>query len=354
MVEQIKTASVIRNKQGKLEVTFESVGNKLVDLYWTDEANAQTKNKTLVSKNVKSPITIDDSLQAKRRVYLVLQTEGQQPYLFGERTLPVTGLNNLRDFGGYVGGNGKRVKWGQFYRSNHLHALKEDAQAYIRALGIKTIVDYRSDNEIKTSPNSNVGEKQTLHLDASAQTAELAAQFAAEPSNEDRALIESVIRDIPKELVNGRGEQVLEQYRNFVLSEKSKNSFRQMLKAMLKTDNNPSIQHCRGGKDRTGYGVLLIQVMLGVSEADIIYDYMLTYDNRLERNKIKMAAYREITDNEDVLGYLLSLIDTRESFVVEILNTMKEVSGTPANYIKQELGFTDQDFKTMQDNYLEA
>lgn len=122
---------------------------------------------------------------------------------------------------------------------------------------------------------------------------------------------------------------------------------------MLEPNNCPSIQHCRGGKDRTGYGVLLLQVMLGVSEEDIIYDYMLTHQNRLERNKIKMATYRKITDNEDVLGYLLSLIDTRESFVIEILNTMKEVAGTPANYIKQELGFTEQDFITMQKNYLE-
>lgn len=352
MTEQIKTASANRNPQGKISIAFEST--KPVDLYWTDEANPNTKNRTLIKKNVTSPITIDDPLQAKKRIYFILQADGQKPFLFGERTLPIIGLNNFRDFGGYIGAEGRRVKWGQFYRSNHLHGLRPNAQEYIRALGINTIIDYRSENEIKTSPNASVGEKQTLHLDASAQTAELAAQFAAEPSNEDRALIESVMRDIPKELVNGQGEQVLEQYRNFVLSEKSKNSFRQMLKALLDPNNNPSIQHCRGGKDRTGYGVLLIQIMLGVSEEDIIDDYMLTHANRLERNKIKMDAYRAITDNEDVLGYLLSLIDTRESFIQEIFKTMRAVSGSPENYIKEQLGFSEQDFKTMQEHYLEA
>lgn len=353
MKEQIKTASVVRNKQGKLEVTFESVGQLPIDLYWSDEANPQTQNKTLVTKNVQSPVVIDDPLHAERRIYLILQVEGQRPYLFGERTLPVAGLNNFRDFGGYIGAGGKRVKWGQFYRSNHLYGLQLNAEDYLKSLHIQTIIDYRSEAEIKSSPNQFIGEKQTYHLNASAQTAELAAQFAAEPSNEDRALIESVMRDIPKELVNGRGEQVFEQYRNFVLSEKSKNSFRQMLRVLLDKNNCPSVQHCRGGKDRTGHGVLLVQVMLGVSEADIIHDYMLTHANRLQRNEVKMAAYRQITNDEDVLGYLLSLIDTRESFVVEILKTMKQVSGSAENYIKQELGFTDQDFKTMQDNYLE-
>lgn len=353
MTEQIKTASVIRNKDNKLVVTFEQSTSAQVRLYWSEQADANTQQKNLITENAISPMVIDDPLQAERRIYLILQIEGGKPYLFAERTLPITGLNNFRDFGGYVAADGRRVKWGQFYRSNHLYALKPDAQAYISALNIKTIIDYRCSNEIKNSPNDCVGENQTLHLDASAQTAELAAQFAAEPSNEDKALIDSVMRDIPPHLINGRGEQVLEQYRNFVLSEHSKNSFRKMLQALLNKDNNPSIQHCRGGKDRTGYGVLLVQVMLGVSEDDIIHDYMLTYDNRLARNEVKMAAYRQITDNKDVLGYLLSLIDTRECFVKEILDTMKKVSGTPADYIKQQLGFTEQDFKTMQDNYLE-
>lgn len=353
MIEIIKTASVIRNKQGKLEITFKLNENKSTDLYWTDEANADTTNKKLISNNVNNFIEIEDPLQAKRRIYLIIQTEGKKPFLFGERTLPVMGLNNFRDFGGYIGARGRRVKWGQLYRSNHLYGLKPEAEQYIRSLGINTIIDYRSTNEIKTSPNTSVGEKQTFHLDASAQTAELAAQFAADPSDEDRALVESVLRDIPKDLVNGQGKQVLEQYRNFVLSDKSKNAFKQMIKIMLDPDHNPSLQHCRGGKDRTGYGVLLMQIMLGVSESDIIHDYMLTHDNRLERNKVKMDAYRKITDNEDVLAYLLSLIDTRKSFILEIFNTMKKQSGTLSNYIKQELGFTDEDFKTMQDIYLE-
>lgn len=353
MTEQIKTASVIRNKNNKLVVSFELSTAVQVKLYWSEDANSNTQLKRLITDNAVSPMEIDDPLQAARRIYLILETEGGKPYLFGERTLPITGLNNFRDFGGYLGADGKRVKWGQFYRSNHLYALKPDAQEYISALNIKTIIDYRCSNEIKNSPNDCVGENQTLHLDASAQTAELAAQFAAEPSNEDKALIDSVIRDIPSQLINGRGGQVLEQYRNFVLSEHSKNSFRQMLRALLNKDNNPSIQHCRGGKDRTGYGVLLVQVMLGVSEEDIIYDYMLTHTNRLARNEVKMAVYRKITDNEDVLGYLLSLIDTREAFVKEIIDTMKSVAGTPANYIKQQLSFTEQDFQTMQDNYLE-
>lgn len=342
--------SVVRKNQTQLEIHFSRVLENAA-LYWTRDRDVNTAERHLITERAASPVCLDDPLQAQQRIYFIVECAGKS-WLFGERTLPLSGINNFRDLGGYTGAGGKRVKWGLLYRSNHLHNLTPQAQGYLEALGVKTIIDYRSANEIAKSPNDSIGERQTFHLDATAQTAELAAQFAAEPSNEDRALIESVIRDIPAELINGDGGQVIEQYRNFVLSDKSKKAFKALIQVLLDADNAPNIQHCRGGKDRTGYGALLVLSMLGVAEQDIIADYMLTGANRLERNNVKMAAYRQITDNQDVLDYLLTLIDTREAFIVETLNTMKAVSGSVRAYIKNELGFTDADFIKMQDNYL--
>lgn len=349
MNSQIQS-SVNRKNKTQLEISF-NVDAQNIALYWTKENNVDSKERYLITANATSPYLLEDPLKAEQRVYFILEHQGQA-YLFAEHTLPVSGLNNLRDFGGYVGAGGKRVKWGMLYRSNHLHGLSPQAVTYIESLKIQTIIDYRSANEIAKSPNDYVGERQTLHLDAAAQTAELAAQFSAEPSDEDRMLIESVMRDIPAELINGRGDQVLEQYRHFVTSEKSKNAFKAMISALLDPKNSPHIQHCRGGKDRTGYGAMLILSMLGVAEDEIIADYMLTQANRLERNNIKMAAYREITHDQNVLDYLHTLIDTRESFILEVFNTMKQQSGSVAGYIKQELGFTEADFSQMQENFL--
>lgn len=343
--------SVIRHNQMQLEIHV----SKALDnarLYWTRDRDIDSAERNLITDRVAGPVYLDDPLQAHQRIYFIVE-HAQSSWLFAERTLPISGLNNFRDMGGFTGAGGKRVKWGLLYRSNHLYNLTPQAQAYLEGLQVKTIIDYRSVNEIAKSPNDFIGENETFHLDATAQTAELAAQFAAEPSNEDLALIESVIHNIPAELINGQGGQVIEQYRHFVLSDKSKKAFKAMINVLLDSANAPNIQHCRGGKDRTGYGALLILSMLGVSERDIIADYMLTGANRLVRNKAKMAAYRKITDNQDVLDYLLTLIDTREAFIVETLNTMKALSGSVNSYIKDELGFTDADFVRMQENYLQ-
>lgn len=350
-MSEVQHFSVIRHNQTQLEINFpKSLYN--ATLYWTRDRDLNTAERNLIADCVTGPVYLDDPLQAQQRIYFIME-HGKKVWLFAERTLPISGINNFRDMGGYTGAGGKMVKWGLLYRSNHLYNLTPQAQTYLEGLQVKTIIDYRSANEIAKSPNAFIGENKTFHLDATAQTAELAAQFAAESSNEDRALIESVMRDIPVELINGQGGQVIEQYRHFVLSEKSKKAFKAMINVLLDSANAPIIQHCRGGKDRTGYGALLTLSMLGVSEQDIIADYMLTGANRMERNNVKMTAYRQITDNQDVLDYLLTLIDTRETFIVETLNTMKALSGSVNNYIKNELGFTDSDFIKIQENYLQ-
>lgn len=342
--------SAVRNSAGHIDIRF-SAHFSHAALYWTRENNAATAQRHLITDCAQSPLSLSDPLMARARIYFILEKDGKK-WLFGERTLPVSGINNFRDLGGYAGANGRTVKWGILYRSNHLHKLSPQARTYLESLHIRSIIDYRSDNEIAKSPNDSINERVTFHLDATAQTAELAAQFAAEPSNEDKALIESVMRDIPPALVNGDGAQVLEQYRHFVTSEKSKNAFRAMIKVLLDPANIPSIQHCRGGKDRTGYGALLVLAMLGVAEQDIIDDYMITQQNREARNNVKMAAYRQITGDENVLAYLHTLIETREAFITEAINAMKSQSGSVVDYIKNELGFTDADFKTLQDNCL--
>lgn len=352
MKECVNNVAITRSQDNLLTVRFDKNVDAPAALYWSADADA-AGDKTLVSADAQSGFSFNDPLKGERRIYLILVADGCAPFVFGERTLPIRGLNNFRDYGGYRGAGGKRIKWGKLYRSNHLHRLAPEAKRYIEALHIQTIIDYRSDHEIDKSPNDYVGEKQSVNVDPSAHTAELAAQFAAKPDDENQALIDNVVSSIPKEQINGKGEQVLEQYRNFVLSDKSKNAFRKMIQVMLDKNSAPSIQHCRGGKDRTGHGVLLVMTMLGVSKEDIIADYMLTRENRLARNEEKMAQYRQITNDENVLGYLLSLIDTREFFVEEIFKTMESVAGSAENYIKQELGFSDADFAAMQANYLE-
>jgi protein-tyrosine phosphatase len=352
MPEVVKNAAVCREESGKLRITIEKNGTQLPALYRINGPGLEGQEKTLIQKNAPESLVLDDPLPG-RRVYFLLEADGAKPFIFAERCLKLAGLNNFRDYGGYRTMDGRRVKWGLLYRSDHLCSIPPQTADYIRALEIAAVIDYRSADEIRRRPNKDVGERRTFNFDPSAYTAELAAQFSASPDNENQALIDKTLASVPREKINGQGEQVLEQYRNFVNSEKSKKAFRNMIAVMLDRDNAPNIQHCRGGKDRTGYGALLVLVMLGVCKDDIIQDYMITQKNRIARNIEKMAQYRQLTGDQNVLDYLFSLIDTRQYFIEEAFSAMEKKAGSAEQYIRQELNFTDQDFQRMRKNYLQ-
>jgi protein-tyrosine phosphatase len=126
-----------------------------------------------------------------------------------------------------------------------------------------------------------------------------------------------------------------------------------MLKLAASPMGFPMDQHCRGGKDRTGFGSMLLLGILGVSEADLVADYMLTYENRLVRNEIKMAGYRKFTNDPDILNYLYSLIETKPEFIEESIDLIHSKYGSIIEYSQNILGLTDQELTNMYDQYLE-
>ena len=69
------------------------------------------------------------------------------------RKLPFTGAHNFRDLGGYKTSDGKTVKWGKVYRSDNLHSLTDEDVKYMERLNIKSVVDFRSDEEREDEPD---------------------------------------------------------------------------------------------------------------------------------------------------------------------------------------------------------
>lgn len=274
--------------------------------------------------------------------------------IVGERTLPVEGMNNFRDMGGYETEDGHHVKWGKLYRSDHIYNAKENGIEYLRKLGIHTIIDYRSPDEQAKYPNKIISDEvKKYSLDPSAHTAELAAQFTSSKESEDVNLVNKIIDQKNKGQLVNRYDIVMEQYSNFVTKDKSKQAFKEMLIIAADPSSAAMVQHCRGGKDRTGFGSMLLLGLLGVKKEYLIHDYMLTHTNRIKRNNFKMDIYRKYTSDPVVLEYLYSLIDTRSEFIEAsydaIINTYHSIEG----YAKQELGITDELINQLKSNYLE-
>jgi protein-tyrosine phosphatase len=68
------------------------------------------------------------------------------------RVLPLGGVHNFRDYGGYDTGQGARIKHGLLWRSaQHGDASKDDLEA-IHALGIANVIDLRGPIERDMKP----------------------------------------------------------------------------------------------------------------------------------------------------------------------------------------------------------
>lgn len=314
------------------------------------ESKDQEHKEIITSELDQFDVEIDNEII--HPLFLV-EVESQQ-YIVGERTLPVEGMNNFRDMGGYETYDGRTVKWKLLYRSDHIHNASLKGLEYLKALNIKTIIDYRSEDERGKYPNKVIDVNiKTYCLDPDAHTAELAAQFTSDKANEDENLVKKIISQKEKGVLVNRYDIVMEQYKNFVNKEECKKAFSKMIKVIAEENSAPVDQHCRGGKDRTGYGCMLLLGLLGVKKEYIIYDYMLTHSNRVKRNAVKMEKYKKFTNDQVVLDYLYSLIDTQPEFIDASYDAIMSEHGSFENYAKDVLGITNEEIRNLKQHYLE-
>ncbi len=177
-----------------------------------------------------------------------------------DRILPLAGVNNFRDFGGYAVAGGGRVRRGLLWRSGqHVAASDEDLEA-IAALRLVTVADLRGDSERALNPCRRHPGFAAEVLVCTGETAGLASHVDASTGVMDEAGARSAMCRLYAEMP----------YRPNLV-----NVLRQYFRALGHRDG-ASLIHCFAGKDRTGFAVALTHHVLGVHRDDAMQDYLLT------------------------------------------------------------------------------
>lgn len=165
--------------------------------------------------------------------------------------------SNFRDVGGRAGLDGRRVRTGRVYRSDHLAALTPEDLAVLQSLGLTHRIDFRGTAECAALP-SEVAGVTTLAL-------------SIEPT---------VVHRVQALLAEGREPTEAETvalmcqtYRGFV--REGAPVYARFFRHLVE-QRTPLVFHCTAGKDRTGFAAALLLGALGVSPADILQDYLLT------------------------------------------------------------------------------
>jgi protein-tyrosine phosphatase len=191
-----------------------------------------------------------------------------------DQIINLKGTTNTRDIGGYLTDDLSTVRYGQIIRSENLSRLTPSDFQKLEEIGVKTVIDLRTDKEHNQAPTVWVGDNppQFHHFPVGDSQDEW---FKAQ-----RKMIKKN-RFTQKQAL----EHMVEGYR--VIAETASPSYQKLMAVALDESNWPILIHCNAGKDRAGIAVTLLLEALGVDREIIMDEFLLT--NEVGRTQEKAA-----------------------------------------------------------------
>ncbi len=178
-----------------------------------------------------------------------------------EPPLTYRGLINFRDMGGHVTVDGSVMRAGLIYRSGRLdHLDQAHALRLVEKLGVRTVVDLRTDAERDKAGQSELSQWQQglrqFHI----------PYFSA-------------LRPRPLGAVaTDESWQPPELARRYVASTLQQGRYRlaELVQLLADPALGPTVVHCWSGKDRTGLVAAIIQSLVGVGDETVVRDFAAT------------------------------------------------------------------------------
>lgn len=222
---------------------------------------------------------------------------------------------NFRDIGGIPTMDGGVVKTGLLYRSGDLSRLSGEDIRRIEEIGIRMIIDFRSDREVIKYPTPPI----------------------ATVIENKRIVIVDSARDLAERMVEAEDAEGLEtilvkDYRRLVRAHVD--DFRAFFRVLATTDQLPLVYHCAAGKDRTGLATYLLLRALGVSDAEARRDYLLS------SSCLKLIAdhvIREVTASGKNGEILRPLMEVRGEYLDAALEEICRQFDTVEHYLTDVL-----------------
>lgn len=249
------------------------------------------------------------------------------------KSLLLEGIHNFRDMGGLRTKDGRVVKNGLLFRCGELGSLTNNDKELLKDLKIQSIVDYRDEDELERSPAPILEGIDNIRISAKKENSVLHSASMEELMKSD------FIHQFTKEL-----------FSEFYAELPINNPAYKELMNRIKNKKVPLIHHCTAGKDRTGVGAAIIYLLLGVSEEDIIEEYLLT-NAAMENNpprwleKVKAA----LGENHEIQAMAFC----QRIWMETAFKKIKETYPSYDDYFYHEFGITEEDREAIQQFYLE-
>ena len=247
---------------------------------------------------------------------------------------------NFRELGGYLTEDGRKIKWHKLLRCGSMAQLTKNDVDYLDQYGVRYIIDLRSPEESNYSPDKYPDKAQYF-------------QDTVYPFSFSLFKNLGIINNMRLGASNmDFGRQT---YLQMLLDPHAQAAYRKMFNVLLENDKEGEsvVFHCTAGKDRTGVATFLILSALGVSEKQIVEDYLYTnlffdnYSSETINDALESESQTEIAQR----------LNSKTADIAETIDVLPKacrvVSGSVEKFLEEKLGMTKAKIERLQELYLE-
>lgn len=255
----------------------------------------------------------------------------------------ITSGRNFRELGGYETLSGKKIKMHKLLRTGNLADLSPFDLDFLRDYGVKYVVDFRSQAEVDKQPD-RVPEGAEYDYDP---------VFSEDLTNSSKS-----INDLDNQSKNDADfgfNHMLYAYEDMIRSDSAQKAYRKLFEILLKNKNDGDsvIFHCTAGKDRTGFGALLVLTALGVPLRTIKQDYLLTNITTKDFVDGMIKREKELGKNDNTLQSIRDIQSVHPEYIDHAVKVMTDDYGSINNYLRDVMKLSSADIMELRRLYLE-
>ncbi|TQN32304.1 protein-tyrosine phosphatase [Haloactinospora alba] len=276
---------------------------------------------------------------------------------------------NFRDVGGYATHNGERVRSGVLYRAGTLHRLEESDLAALRSLGLRQVVDLRTETErareadripdgaeyvpldvtpTKSPPSAPAGEREPRSHGSPAPGSSGTPE-APSPNADLVTLLADAERAHALLADNGAERFMHGVNRMLVASDEACSGYRELIQRAA-AGPGALVFHCSAGKDRTGWGAAVLLRLLGVPTETVVADYLAS-NARL--GGLEDWAHLLVRNYGFAPEAFLPLVEVRREYLETAFAEADRLHGSFDAYVRDGLGISQRTVRELRERMLE-
>lgn len=268
-----------------------------------------------------------------------------------QQFLPVKGIVNARDLGGYVTADGRTVRSGKLIRAASLADATAADLRYLQQLPIAQVIDFRQGFELRGREDRIIPGAEYVRIPINSNGDAMDDEDALGAKKYKKFNVKKLIMIAA---FNKKAQQVArDMYPNMITLKSCQRKFAAFMRRLIDAPQDGAVLfHCTQGKDRTGLASAYILAALGVDRETIIADFDATnavYERDVRRLSRRVRFWG---GKEEQVSVVKAFIGANTDNFVKALDLLDAQFGSMDAYLRDPLGLTDADIEILRTRYL--